>query len=254
MDFLKDIKITPSMIMLLCYLCILSIHCLSVSTYVDAKNEEQIVIINNIQSEQQNIITKLDEVNEDIVNMKDYSASLNTIIEDLEELKQTTYEVKAIEFEAEMSALDKIEDKEKWFLEYKDICERYTEYISMPETIYDVFTEEEINRCFYMVQTEIGHGTFEQKLNVANVLWNRMNDTVWPNTIFELIKPGQFAYSNINVNESTRLAVEYSFMFPDENNKALAFNSNEKTEKFGSYYYLFSDSSGHNFYGPKEEE
>lgn len=249
MDFLKDIKITPSMIMLLCYLCILSIHCLSVSTYVEAKNEEQIVIINNIQSEQQNIITKLDEVNEDIVNMKDYSASFNIIMNELEDLKETTYEIKAIEFEAEMSAIEKIkDDKEKWFLEYKDICERYQEYVPMPLTIYDFLTEEEINRVLYTVQTEIGSGSFDAKVNVADVIWNRIEDSRWPNEVLKVIIPGQFAYNNTNVTESTRLAVEYSFMFPDQTNGALAFHSMEKTDRFGRYTYLFSDSF-HHFYG-----
>lgn len=253
MNFFKDIKISPMAAVFLCYLVIFMCHALSVSAYIDNKVDSQTETLVEIKTEQEQIITRIEKVDNEVTELQTTTTSFNSIIDDIQQIKDTTYEIKFLEYQTEMSALNNIEDKEKWFLEYMDICERYKDYIQMPTTIYDVLTEEELDRFFCMVQTEIGYGTFEQKLNVANVLWNRMNDTVWPNTIFELIKPGQFAYSNTNVNESTRLAVEYSFMFPDENNKALAFNSNKKAEKFGNYYFLFSDGK-HNFYGLKVEE
>ena len=254
MNFFKDIKISPMAAVFLCYLVIFMCHALSVSAYIDNKVDSQTETLVEIKTEQEQIITRIEKVDNEVTELQTTTTSFNSIIDDVQQIKDTTYEIKFLEYQTEMSALSNIEDKEKWFLEYMDICERYKDYIQMPTTIYDVLTEEELDRFFCMVQTEIGSGTFDSKVNVADVVWNRMEDPIWPNTILEIIKPGQFAFSNTKVTESTRLAVEYSFMFPDQTNGALAFHSMGKSERFGGYYYLFTDINGHNFYGPKVEE
>lgn len=253
--FLKNkIEITPPMIVFVSYIIIFMFYVLSTSAYIEVNNNNQANTITELKIQQSEIVNDIVKIDTGIKELQSYSASFNIIMNELEDLKETTYEIKAIEFEAEMSAIEKIkDDKEKWFLEYKDICERYQEYVPMPLTIYDFLTEEEINRVLYTVQTEIGSGSFDAKVNVADVIWNRIDDSRWPNEVLKVIVPGQFAYNNTNVTESTRLAVEYSFMFPDQTNGALAFHSMEKTDTFGRYTYLFSDSA-HHFYGEWHEK
>ena len=250
---MENNKLSLLQIFTLICIAILVIYVFLVIILNDNKSAEQNKAIQEIKIQQEELFNSISKVNENVVTLNTYSASLNLIINELKDIKEATYEVKALEFQTEMNALDNIVDKEKWFLEYKDICERYQEYVPMPLTIYDFLTEEEINRVLYTVQTEIGSGSFDAKVNVADVIWNRIDDSRWPNEVLKVIVPGQFAYNNTNVTESTRLAVEYSFMFPDQTGGALAFHSMGQSERFGNYYFLLFDGY-HSFYGKKTEE
>lgn len=234
-------------IIMITYLCIQFIM-------VYKQNIQQTEEIKQIQLRQFELEKSVEIVKTDRQVLDSISANLYQISEQVQDIKETTYDIKALEFQTEMNALDKIEDKEKWFLEYKDICERYADYVPQPISIYDVYTTDEINLLLYMGQTEIGSGSFDAIVNVFDVVWNRQADSKWPNQIKKIVVPGQFAFNNTRVTERVRLALEYSFMFPDQTGGALAFHSMGQTEKFGSYYYLFSDSSGHHFYGEKGNE
>lgn len=246
-------KLSLLQIFTLVCIAILVIYVFLVIILNDNKSAEQSKAIQEIKIQQEELFNSISKVNENVVTLNTYSASLNLIMNELKDIKEATYEVKALEFQTEMNALDNIVDKEKWFLEYMDICERYKEYVPMPITIYDIYSEDEIYLIERMVETEIGGGTFEQKVNVADVVWNRIENDRWPDTIAKIIVPGQFAFGKTQVSESTRLAVEYSFMFPDQTNGALAFHSMGQSEKFGNYYFLLFDGN-HSFYGKKTEE
>ncbi len=249
----KAEKIIIRRCMIVCWLALISYMYFN-SMAIVKNQEQQIKTLEIVQTKQEEIITnvqvlgdKIDDIDKDVEN-------LDIVFEEIDGIKETTYDIKIMEFQAEMSALDLITDKEKWFLEYKDLCERYEEYIGVPVSIYDVYTEEEIIRIERMVETEVGSGDFMSKVHVADVVWNRMENEKWPNTIDQIIVLGQFAYGKTTISESTRLAVEYSFMFPDETNGALAFHSMKQTERFGNYYYIFTDSAKHHFYGEKQND
>lgn len=142
----------------------------------------------------------------------------------------------------------KAEDKKEWFLKYKEFINS-CDYEDKPETIYDCFTEQELNLLFKVVQAEIGDYTFEQKVNVANVIYNRVCHEQFGETLREVLIPGQFAtisngrINRVKVDEDTILACEYAFLFEDTTNGALFFDSDGSL----NYEFLFSDGA-HNFY------
>lgn len=145
------------------------------------------------------------------------------------------------------------EDKKEWYLKYKafiDDCE----YEDKPETIYDCFSEQELDLLFRVVQAEIGDYSFDQKVNVANVIFNRITHERFGETLNDVLIPSQFAtisngrINRVKVDEDTILACEYAFLFIDTTNGALFFDSD------GSLNYEQIGSDGaHNFYTLKEE-
>lgn len=159
------------------------------------------------------------------------------------------------EMEEEIRIIESTKDKEEFFIEYKNIVEKYKDVVTPPNTIYDEFSEEELDLLFKVVQAEIGEQySFEQKCNVVSVIFNRMAHDRFPNTLLEVLTYDQFttisngSYKTVEVTELTKLACEYVYIFGATNN-ALFFNSHEKTDSFCGANYMFSDGSGHSFYG-----
>ncbi len=159
-----------------------------------------------------------------------------------------------IEMDKEMQSIDSISDKKEYFIAYKEIVDKYSYILDPPETIYDYFTEDELDMFFHVVQAEIGDEySFEQKCNVASVILNRIDHYKFSNEMFEILTPDQFetirngSYRNVEVSEDTILACEYVFMFGDTTNGALFFDSNNTL----NYKFLASDGA-HNFYTLRE--
>ena len=173
------------------------------------------------------------------------------VIEKVENIEPTLdpFEVAINKMEEELIEISSIEDNMEWFINYKDIVSRYTMWISPPNSIYDCFTEEEINLIFRVVETETFECDFDSKVNVANVVFNRLEHGEFGKTIKEIITTkNQFAYGRKNISEDTILAVEYAFMVEDTTNGALFFHSNKKTNTFCGNEFIFQDEAGHNFY------
>ena len=130
-----------------------------------------------------------------------------------------------------------------------NIVNKYSNWIDPPTSIYDALSDEEIMYLWRMVESETCGCSFEARVHVADVVFNRLEDEAWPNTIKEVItQSNQFCYTKTQISEETKLAVEYAYMFPDETQSALSFHSNKKTDTFGGYVFLFNDGY-HNFYG-----
>ena len=159
------------------------------------------------------------------------------------------YEIAIQEMQEKMSEIESIEDNKEWFLAYKDIVFEYIEWIDPPETIFDYYTEDEIRLICRVVETETYQCDFDSKVNVANVVLNRIESGEFGDTVEEIITTeNQFAYGRKNISEDTILAVEYAFMLEDTTNGALFFHSNNKTDTFCGRDFIFQDSVGHNFY------
>ena len=187
-----------------------------------------------------------------------FRLDMDTLYDDCDrqftELYQAETETKLLEVQIEMAAVDKIEDPMERFVAYKDVCEEYKDWVGMPITIYDYYSEDEINLLQRVVETETHGADFMSKVHVAEVVLNRVDNERWPNTITGVItQPNQFSYGHTKITESTKLAVEYAFMEEDDTQGALSFHSNEKTDTFGRYIFIFSDGN-HNFYGEKGGE
>lgn len=159
------------------------------------------------------------------------------------------------EMNQKMAEIEGIEDKKEWFILYKNIINKYSYIIDPPETIYDCFTDEELILLFSVVQAEVGDEySFEQKANVASVVFNRLDHERFPNTLSEILVYDQFSpiadgrYKEVVVSEDTILACEYAFSVSDTTNGCLFFDSNNSL----NYEFVFFDGA-HNFYKYREE-
>ena len=143
----------------------------------------------------------------------------------------------------------KIYNLKEYYLLYKEIENEYSEEFGKPLNIYDVYTEEDIYYIQRCVETECFGCPFENKVNVANVIINRVASDKFADTPKGVvISPNQFAYFRTNITEDTILAVEYAFMFEDTTDGALYFHSGSYSETFNGAKYIFEDSVGHKFY------
>lgn len=177
---------------------------------------------------------------------------MSTITYEIEEVvnEPDIYEIAMQEMQEKMSELDSTTDKKEWFLAYKDIVFKYVEWIDPPETIFDYFTEDEVNLICRVVETETYQCDFDSKVNVANVVINRLESGRFGDTVEEVITiEGQFVYWREIITEDTILAVMYAYEMEDTTFGALYFHSNEKTDEFCKADYIFTDLCGHHFYG-----
>ena len=70
---------------------------------------------------------------------------------------------------------DDIQQKQDWFLTYKEIISTYPKEIHKT-TIYETFNKEELSLLFGVVQAETGNEySFVEKINVVSVIFNRFN-------------------------------------------------------------------------------
>ena len=167
------------------------------------------------------------------VNAEETTEETKINIEETTEIyEEDPIEVAINQMNEEMAIIDNIENKEKWFKEYKEIVDKYSYILDPPKTIYDYFTDEELDMFFGVVHAEVGdEWSFEQKVNVANVILNRLSHEKFPDTILEVL------------SETTILACKYAFEFGDTTDGALFFDSN------GALNYKFiTNDEAHNFY------
>lgn len=160
------------------------------------------------------------------------------------------------EAQLKMAELD-TSNKEEWFKDYKEIQEEYSDWIDKDETIYDYFDQDELNLLFRIVETEVrGDTYFDEKVNVASVIFNRIEHEDFPMTLTDVLTEyPQFssyisgAYRNVEVTDTTILACEYAFQIGDTTNGALWFDStNGHSWAERNREYIFTDNVGHSFY------
>ena len=165
--------------------------------------------------------------------------------------------------------VDLLMEIDDWtYVELEDETHGYikSEYLAdeqIVKTIYDIFTQEELWLLFRVVQAEVGdEHSFDAKVNVANVIFNRMADEEhgFGNTIKEVLNRSQFQcikngmYRKVEVSDATRLACEYAYLYGDTTGGALFYmNRTHSTAKNCQWFdnnltYLFRDDSGHSFY------
>lgn len=196
--------------------------------------ETQILTVDSIKN----------QINQEINTLENESLSINFEIDEaIDEMNQKIEEIGSIQ------------NKTEWFIAYKSIIDEYSYIIEPPETIYDYFSEEELDLFFRVVQAEVGDEySFEQKVNVAVVIFNRLHDERFPNTLSEILTPDQFQpisdgrYKYIDVSLNTILACEYAFQIGNDKEECLFFDSNNKL----NYEFVFNDGI-HNFYKCRED-
>lgn len=118
--------------------------------------------------------------------------------------------------------------------------------------LYETFGQDELELFFRIVQAEIGdEHTFDQKVNVATVILNRVNSEHFPNTLYDVLTAKrQFStyssgrYKKVTVSDITILACEYAYEIGgSEVGNALFFDSNGVLK-----YKKICNDGAHNFY------
>lgn len=163
---------------------------------------------------------------------------------------KSIYEIKEMELKLALDGIQHIENKLTWFIEYKKLIEEFSPWINAPETIYDVYSAEDIKYMLKCIETETYQQNFIPKVNVASVILNRVESERFPSKPIDVVtSPKQFAYFRENVADDTILALEYAYMMGDTTDGALFFHS-FKTAKptFSNANYMFTDEAGHHFY------
>ena len=184
------------------------------------------------------------EVQSKLIN-KDYVCSYNKMLQEINEI--------SIDF-----------GRKKYIEDYKSIINNYPKEFHK-ETIYDVFSEEELELLFRVVQAEVGDYDFDSKTNVASVIFNRyydkdttMTEVLTAKNQFSTISNGR--YMRVIVDEETILACEYVFLFGDTTNGATYFDSTNgkswaaRETRENRMEHIFKDEAGHDFYKEKGEE
>lgn len=212
-----------------------------------------VIHINNFVSNKKEKAIALEAEMKRIENEKRADALMAKIIADKEKErleKERIEKERHDRYLSDMAAIDTIEDKQEWFLAYKDLINKYSEWYDTPETIWDVYTEDEVMLICRMVETECFEQDFLPKVNVASVVFNRLNaDGKFGNTITEVItQKNQFVYFRKEISPDTINAVMYAFEIEDPTNGCLFFHSMGKTETFNGANFIFQDDAGHCFY------
>lgn len=116
-------------------------------------------------------------------------------------------------------------------------------------------SDEDFDLLCSVVQAECGDEySFDCKANVATVIFNRLGDPRFEDTMAKLLSSDQFEsvsnkrYKKVEVSEQTKEAVLYAYEFRGTIHDALFFDSNHKLK----YQEVFTDGA-HTFYTTKED-
>lgn len=141
------------------------------------------------------------------------------------------------------------EPTNEWYETYEDVNEMFEE-VGQPDEVEEVYVAEDIDWLYRAVETEVHGGSFEAKVNVANVILNRVNSPKFPNTIKDVVtQTGQFKYNKTKIDETTINACSYAYEFADTTGGALYFNNGKPKSVWNGAVYIMTDDVGHSFYG-----
>ena len=76
-------------------------------------------------------------------------------------IQKDEVEIAIEEMAKEMEAIESITDNKEYFIAYQQIVEKYSEVIDPPGTIYDYYTEDEIELICQVVETECYDADFD---------------------------------------------------------------------------------------------
>lgn len=122
--------------------------------------------------------------------------------------------------------------------------------------LYADFTQEEIYMIQRCVETETYTADVISKMNVASVIFNRLNhpDNKYGDNVVEIITaPNQFAYWRTEISKETVQAIENVYKYGDTTNGCIAYRSDNPPEYWSPSPYhtwvrQFIDAVGHGFY------
>lgn len=145
-------------------------------------------------------------------------------------------------------------DPEEYIVQHKQITEKYHDLydLDVAESIYDVFSEEDIQTVARVIESETKGAPFMSKVHVANVIFNRYQDSTcnFPSDLSEIVtQDKQFARQAKSATEETIHAMEYAYILGDTTDGAMWFNVDGiRSWAERNRERLFTDEVGHTFY------
>lgn len=138
------------------------------------------------------------------------------------------------------------EDLEKWFYKYQLLANKFDKD---RDTLECLFSEEEIQLMWQVIETETYDATFIQKVNVANVLLNRFQslDYAYLDMTEIITEKNQFTYHRTKITQSTKDALIFAFEVKDTTDGCIAFRSDKKADNWHGWEYVMYDGA-HWFY------
>lgn len=213
------------------------------------KNNEK--IINNLQSENDKLSKEVCDLQIEKIGLEEQSAALISQIDTLTEKYNKSIDMISDDISRTLSFIEPLKDydKQEYMKQYNRLISEYADIIDAPETIYDVYSAEQINIMLRCIETETYQAPFDAKVNVASVILNRVEHEWFPEDPIKIITaPKQFCYHRTFINPDTVLALEYAFSIEDTTDGCVAFRSDEAPSVWGNFKYSFTDEVGHNFY------
>ena len=168
--------------------------------------------------------------------------------------EKTEFEIAQEVYYSLFDELDNTEDEdlEEWFNRYQILADKYDKDRDRLECI---FSEEEIQLMWQVIETETHEATFIQKVNIANVLLNRFQslDYAYLDMTEIITEKNQFTYHRTKITQSTKDALTFAFEVRDTTNGCISFRSDKKVDTWHGWEYAMYDGA-HWFYKNKEDE
>lgn len=152
-----------------------------------------------------------------------------------------------IEIEKQLDAAEVKETTEK------PIAEEMTEEPIITDkstkNLYSDFLVSDIEYMQRCIETEVYQAPLKNKINVANVIFNRIDSPRFSGSATDIITaPNQFAYFRTEISDTTIEALEIAYNNPDTTYGAIAFKSGTKPAIWLGLERKFIDEVGHGFY------
>lgn len=190
-----------------------------------------------------------DKLNEGVGHV--YAAEISEF-DDTHEVSEAELADEAKQYMDLVNELDTVTDKYAWYMEFEELMSNSNDPM---ESIYDYYSDEEIILLFRVVEAEVGGlGGFDERCNVASVIFNRLENDKFPNALSEILTKKQFLtisngrYKKVTVSDETIAACKFVFQFGDTANGALFFESGSNNVHDAYSTYMFKDAAGHKFY------
>lgn len=188
------------------------------------------------------------ELNKGVVHV--YAAEVSEF-DDTNEVSEAELADEAKQYMDLVNELETVTDKYAWYMEFEELMSNCNDPM---ESIYDYYSDEELILLFRVVEAEVGdRGGFDEKCNVASVIFNRLSEWHPDGNLFDVLTE-QFStisngrYQKVEVSDETIAACEFVFRFGDTTNGALFFESGSKNVHDAYATYMFRDAAGHKFY------
>ncbi len=190
-----------------------------------------------------------------ILPVKEYGNYKHTVIKTKDDYMAEYYaDLAELEERTMARILEYQEPTNEWYETYEDVNEMFEE-VGQPDEVEEVYIADDIDYLYRAVETEVHGGTFEAKVNVANVILNRVASPIFPNTIKGVVtQSGQFKYNKTSIDETTINACSYAYEFADTTGGALYFNAGKPKDSWNGASYIMTDDVGHSFYGNIEPD